>query len=101
MAKQRVTTTPDGSRYTPDPIRIDHRGVRVPPPTPQNMEAMAIKAWQLYSQRMGEYLTAELPEWAELPPARQDIWLAVAKNQYSMVVLLGGGKIEIINAQAE
>ena len=81
------------------PVRINYDGVTLPPPNKKTLEAMALKAWLDYSAQMALLLDHEMPDWADLPDSLRDVWVRIARGQHVVLSLLGGGKVENIDAK--
>ena len=76
------------------PVRINWKGVKLPPPNKKTLEAMALKAWLDYSAQMARLLDQDMPDWSDLPDSLRDVWVRVARGQHVVLSLLGGGKVE-------
>ena len=81
------------------PVRIDHRGALIPPPSRQVLTALALKGWMDYSAQMQMILDHPMPLWDELPEHIQDVWYRVARGQHAVMSLLGGSKVSQIDAE--
>tara|TARA_R110000824_G_scaffold391829_2_gene589891 strand:+ start:184 stop:462 length:279 start_codon:yes stop_codon:yes gene_type:complete len=81
------------------PVRINWEGVELPPPNKKTLEAMALKAWLDYSAQMALLLDHEMPSWNDLPQSLRDVWVRIARGQHVVLSLLGGGKVEEIDAK--
>jgi hypothetical protein len=81
------------------PVRIDHKGIEIPDPTPKLLNAMALKAWLDYSANMEQVLDHTLPTWDELPLNLKDVWYRIARGQHAILSLLAGGTVSVIDAE--
>ena len=80
------------------PIRINHHNARIPDPTENNIEALALKAWIDYSGNMQSIVGHDMPCWDDLDEKLKDVWRAVGKGQHVCMSLIGGAEIEPIDA---
>ena len=71
----------------------------VPPPSKRLYNALALKAWTDYKDRMEIYVGHQMPDWDELPDHLISVWIAVARGQHGVLAVYGGGKIEQIDAK--
>jgi hypothetical protein len=77
-------------------VRVNHNNARMPDPTKENLEALALKAWIDYAGGMQPIVEHEMPQWDDLSDELKQVWLAVAKGQHVVMSLIGGASIEKI-----
>jgi hypothetical protein len=80
------------------PVRIDHKGIEIPDPTPKLLNAMALKGWLDYSANMEQVLDHQLPAWDDLPIELKDVWYRIARGQHAILSLLAGSSVSVIDA---
>jgi len=71
----------------------------IPRPSKRLYDALALKGWTDYKDRMEIYVGHEMPEWDELPKQLRAVWYAIARGQHGVLTVYGGGKIRVIDAK--
>ena len=71
----------------------------IPRPSKRLYNALALKAWTDYSERMALYVGHEMTDWDELPDHLKSIWIAIGRGQHGVLAVYGGGKIQRIDAK--
>lgn len=79
-------------------VRINHKGIKIPDPTPKLLNAMALKGWLDYSANMSQVLEHELPAWDELPTELKDVWYRIARGQHGILSFMAGSSVSVIDA---
>ncbi len=69
---------------------------KVPKPSQRLYEAMALKGWIDYKERMELHVGHEMPDWDELPAELKDVWKAVAHGQHAIILLHAGCRLRQI-----
>lgn len=77
---------------------VGYSKATVPLPSKKLYNALALKAWHDYKERMEMHIGHKMPEWDELPPHLKSVWIAVARGQHGVIAVYGGGRIEEIDA---
>ena len=95
----RASTSSMTDEHELKAVRLNHHGIQIPDPTPENIEALALRGWMTYAAAMRDYVGHDMPTWDELPDRLKDVWHRVARDQHAVITLLGGGTIETIDAE--
>jgi len=77
---------------------IIDENTRLPEPSEQLYNALAMRGWTDYRRQMMPLVDHEMPEWDDLPLHLQVVWLGIAHGQLGIIALLGGGTLELIDA---
>ena len=78
------------------PVRINHKKGHIPDPTHELFEELALKGWLDYSAQMSEIVDHDMPEWDDLSSELKEVWVNIARGQFTVMSLIGEAKIETI-----
>lgn len=86
----------------PGAVRVRHEGARLPPPTPELLEAMARWGFEVWHAYCGVTCGIKPPRpWDEQPEWYREAWRQLARAMYAQVALAGGGVAEPIREGGE
>jgi len=80
---------------------VGYEDANIPAPSEQLYNELALRGWNDYRREMAVHVGHELPTWDELPDHLKMVWLGVAHGQHGVMAWRGGGKIEMIEDDAE
>ena len=82
-------------------VIYDHETARIPPPTEQLYNELALRGWNDYRREMSVHVGHDLPNWDDLPDHLKMVWISVAHGQHGVIAWRGGGTVEMIEDDAE